>query len=117
MPDIKLQHNWQVGTHLLPVSALIPGLEHQFTVSVSAFIQALKLLYINSSVQLIFHSSFSWLMIAFATTMTVSTTVAVTVSRHSVNLHFQVKKKVAKRRELSSQQLYTTAQVGFVTYD
>lgn len=80
-----------VAWYLLPVSALIPRLEHQFTVSVSAFIQALQLLDINPPVQLVFHSSFCWFMIAFATPVTVST--AVTVSRHGVNLHFQLKEK------------------------
>lgn len=88
--------NW----YLRPVSALIPRLEHQFTVSVSALIQTLKLLDINASVQLIFHPSLCWLVIAFTATVTVSAAVAVTVSRHGVNLQIGTE-KVPKHSQLS----------------
>jgi len=66
--------------YLRPVSALIPRLEDQFPVSVSALVQTLKLLDINAFVQLIFHSSLSRLVLAF----TAAVTVAVAVTRHGV---------------------------------
>lgn len=102
--------------YLRPVSALIPRLEHQFAVSISALVQTLKLLDINASVQLIFHSSLGRLVIALTAAVTVSTAVAVTVSRHGANSHFDNGKSAKTLTTVLNGEIRTRARAASVTY-
>lgn len=113
---LSIKNYSRLIAYLRPVSALIPRLEHQFTVSISALIQALKLLDINTSVQLIFHSSLCWLVFAFTAAVTVSTAVAVTVSRHGVNLHFGNGKSGKTLTTMLNGEICARARAASVTY-